>query len=305
MVAHRLLGWVLLTVLGAVTPAFAGADDEVIAKEHFRIGLRYYDSERWELAVKEFLRAWELSRRPPLLFNIAKTYERLNDAGRATAFYRQYLKGQPAIEERAEIEASVLRLAKRVHLLTVRANPPGSEIRIDDERVGAAPLVDWPLTAGIHTIEARHDGYYPTVKEVDLAGGAASAVTLDPRRDAPAPTVAADPSRVATPQRPPDLQRSPSPTPAALGTAPPPSQPAAPPTLAPGPAFAPTTPPKAAEPAKNRAWVGAVIGVSVAVAAGLGITLGVLYGGPDHSAAARASCTSPGCLLVDHNGASP
>src|SRR2546428_12630625 len=96
-------GSTLLILLWAAA-ARADNPDEEIARAHFQTGLAYYDSDRFAPAVKEFLEAYRISHRPALLFNIARSYEKLDDAGRATHFYKRYLEALPQSSERHQIE---------------------------------------------------------------------------------------------------------------------------------------------------------------------------------------------------------
>ena len=75
------LGLVLVTVLVAsfatpVPPVHAQANsDEVRAKELYRNGERLYEEGLYEDAVVAWERAYELSERPLLLYNIANALE--------------------------------------------------------------------------------------------------------------------------------------------------------------------------------------------------------------------------------------
>jgi tetratricopeptide (TPR) repeat protein len=53
------------------------AADDARARELFRRGDRLYDEGDYEGALRAFEKAYELSQRPALLFNLANTYERL------------------------------------------------------------------------------------------------------------------------------------------------------------------------------------------------------------------------------------
>jgi TonB family protein len=56
--------------------------------------------------------------------------------------------------------------------IAVSSDPAGSEVWIDDERVGTTPLTLSGLTRGWHRLSIRHDGYEPQVVEVEVEPGA-------------------------------------------------------------------------------------------------------------------------------------
>lgn len=57
-------------------PCAAQRSDDDLARAHFESGSAYYEQGRYEEAARAFMEAYELSRRPPLLENAARSYER-------------------------------------------------------------------------------------------------------------------------------------------------------------------------------------------------------------------------------------
>jgi len=178
---RALLMLALAGALSAPQDAFADNADEEIARAHFQTGLSYYDSNRFEPAVKEFLEAYRLSRRPALLYNIGRTYEKLDDPGRATVYYRRYLDAEPSAIERTEIATKLVNFAPRVGELAVKSEPAGAEIAIDGETIGYAPIERQSLTAGTHEVSARGERFAATVK-VTVEAGVLQTATVDVKR---------------------------------------------------------------------------------------------------------------------------
>ncbi|MFW5644034.1 MAG: PEGA domain-containing protein, partial [Alkalispirochaeta sp.] len=56
--------------------------------------------------------------------------------------------------------------------VTLRSNPPGASVFIDNREIGATPRVDYPLRPGRHKIEIRAPGYLPLREWIDLPAGA-------------------------------------------------------------------------------------------------------------------------------------
>src|SRR5262245_39990871 len=115
-----------LLVVALAPCARAATPDEEIARAHFATGLSYYDSDRYASAVKEFLEAYRLSHKPELLYNVARAYEKLDDAGRATEYYKRYLQAFPKSNEKHQIQNTLARFAPRVATLSIRTSVGGS-----------------------------------------------------------------------------------------------------------------------------------------------------------------------------------
>jgi tetratricopeptide (TPR) repeat protein len=81
--------------------------DEDAAKAHFLAGSAYYEQANYTDAVKEFIEAHRLSKRPDLLYNISVCYERLGRWDDAIASLQQYLSERPEAPDRAVIESRI------------------------------------------------------------------------------------------------------------------------------------------------------------------------------------------------------
>lgn len=81
--------------------------DEDAAKAHFLAGSAYYEQANYTDAVKEFIEAHRLSKRPDLLYNISVCYERLGHWDDAIASLQQYLTERPEAPDRAVIESRI------------------------------------------------------------------------------------------------------------------------------------------------------------------------------------------------------
>lgn len=102
-----------LTALVAAAPA-ARADDEV-AKKYYELGKTLYSRSDYEGAIKQFEEAYRLSRKPDLLYNIARSHEALGQYEKAIEVYRRYLPTQPPSAQ-GEVKvriANMERLAER------------------------------------------------------------------------------------------------------------------------------------------------------------------------------------------------
>jgi hypothetical protein len=96
-----------------VAPAVRAEDNEDaeimrMAKEHYKLGLEAFKAGKYPEAIKELKKAYLLKRLPPLLVNIAKTYEKLNDPDNAVYYYKKYLVEAPAdAKDREAVQQSL------------------------------------------------------------------------------------------------------------------------------------------------------------------------------------------------------
>lgn len=269
--------WLRFVVVMGVLSLAAGAaaqphvSDEKMrtGRAHFSVGQDHFNAHHYQEAVKEFLEAYRLSKRVDLLYNIALSYENLNDPGRMTAFFNRYLAARPDAPERQAIESKLYRLGPRVATLLLRTSEPGTEFWVDGELVGIAPVDPVLLTEGKHHLEARHGDDRPAVSDVDLRGGRSTDVELNPEEPrAPPPAAATETVRPAV-------------VPAALAPAP------------------------VKEEKSHRTLLLAVAGGAAVVVVAAVVVAALLGSQPvDWSARARMTCTDPGCTVIDlMNGA--
>ena len=69
--------------------------DQEFARRHFKLGEEYHNRADYEKALEHFTRSHELSRKPALLFNMARCNELLGEHERAIELYTRFLKHDP------------------------------------------------------------------------------------------------------------------------------------------------------------------------------------------------------------------
>ncbi|HEY8426881.1 MAG TPA: tetratricopeptide repeat protein [Sandaracinaceae bacterium] len=90
------------------------SEDDQRARAHFEAGRSYFEEGAYDRAADEFRRAWELSRRPPLLINLATANERLGNYEGAIESLREYLRLVPDDPNRTTLERRIENL-ERLH----------------------------------------------------------------------------------------------------------------------------------------------------------------------------------------------
>jgi hypothetical protein len=137
------------------------------------------DDLRYDDALVEYKRAYELSKDPALLYNEARASQALGDFVGALDLLERFVSDAPAsLRARVpDLQGLAADLKGRVSTLTVTCNVAGAEVILRDTVVGKTPMAA-PLrtTAGRATIVIRANKYDSFKRDIDLPGGGASTV---------------------------------------------------------------------------------------------------------------------------------
>lgn len=197
MLARRCLALVLTFAVPASTfvvstPAFAQAKKKPLrdtlspeAQAQWDNAIGFYTRNKWSEARASFQAAYDVSKNPRVLFNVAVCEK--NDAKYARAidtFKKELAEGKTATPpldatEEGEIKAQIAGLEKFVASLTIDVSEAGADIFVDNEKVGTSPLpgpVSVPL--GERRIRAVKAGFGEANETADLKGGGTGKVTL-------------------------------------------------------------------------------------------------------------------------------
>ncbi|MFO0608502.1 MAG: hypothetical protein U0324_35380 [Polyangiales bacterium] len=188
-----------LVALALAAPTVANAQpapveaDTAQARAHFDRGVLLFDRGDTEGALVEFQRAWELSRRPGVLFNVAAAAQALRRYGEAAAALRRFLAEAPGDHPQRPAAARALReLEQLVAHVRVTVDPTDAVVTLDGRRqVDASDLVVGP---GTHRIGAAREGFGAADEELTVASGEERVVRLSLRPLAPvAPALVVSP----------------------------------------------------------------------------------------------------------------
>jgi hypothetical protein len=170
----RSLTLVLLVLFGALPRIAAAQDQRDRAAEHFDRGIVFYNEQRFDAALAEFLQAYEIEPAPEAMYNVARVYAALGRAVQAARSYERYLnEGGRSIgaARRREAERALEQQQSRIGYLMVQADVSHATISIDGVDVASTPLSEpIPLAAGAHNVEVRAAGREPVRREVAIAG---------------------------------------------------------------------------------------------------------------------------------------
>jgi tetratricopeptide (TPR) repeat protein len=162
------LGWVVVAPSASAQEADAQAAPEdsardVEARALFEAGRAAFLDGRHEDALQSFQRAYELSGRPVLLFNIAASLDRLRRNEEALELFGRYLTEVPDAENRAEVEGRMRALRTAIDEDRAReARERELEAALQSERENDPTVFEtW---------------WFWTIAGVLIAGGAAIAI---------------------------------------------------------------------------------------------------------------------------------
>jgi hypothetical protein len=204
-------GALFFLVLSAAQPAtFAspaqaqtGAEDPTtaMARARFKEGVEYYDKGQYELARAAFLQAYALKKHPAVLLNLAWSCLKSGHALEAERYFRQFLSEGKEIsdKQRADANDGLNQTHAKLGRIEVSA-PTGTEVTIDGERVGTAPIADLiPVEAGAHTVKFKAPDGGTETDSVSVMGGEKvmaryNRATVATTTPTPLPPPAAEPS---------------------------------------------------------------------------------------------------------------
>ena len=133
--------------LSVISSSVAADDDPAAAGEN------QYRLRRFDEAIAEYRKAYELKADPVFLFNIAECYRELGRDERALFFYRRFLSTAPGAANRSEAEERVAELDPGAGPSSTGATPaaaaptlplaprdrPAEATLLDDEHPGTKP----------------------------------------------------------------------------------------------------------------------------------------------------------------------
>ena len=79
--------------------------DEV--KLHYQRATRAYDLQKYQEAIDEYQKAYEISGDPPMLYNIAQAYRLADQPAEAVRYYRRFLQRMPNARNREDVERKI------------------------------------------------------------------------------------------------------------------------------------------------------------------------------------------------------
>jgi hypothetical protein len=137
----------------------------------FRIGAERYAAGDYKGALEHFLGSNRLVPNHNVVFNIARTYEKLERYPEAYRYYTAALSAETDASSRTRITQAIEQIRPHVAVLAVDTDPPGATIYVDRRDLGSRG--ESPRALGVlpgrYKVIAELAGYYPAEAVVDQA----------------------------------------------------------------------------------------------------------------------------------------
>ena len=183
----RSLALVLLLSLSSSLAAARPAPKKVApqtlaqAKAAFAEATAAYDGGQFDVALRGFERAHELSRNPVLYFNMAACADKLGQTRVAAAYLRAYLTEVPSADDAAKVRERIGALEERAKHEDERradeerrAEEDARRRKEDEERRAREPVASPPTTSSEPSVGRRYAGGFAMLG-VTVAFGAVAA----------------------------------------------------------------------------------------------------------------------------------
>lgn len=154
--------------------------DRSDAKALMQSGVKLLEAHDYLGALAIFKEAYQRFPSSKILLNIGTTLKLLGRKADAANVYQRYLDARDTDTTRhVEVLAVLAELDQAVGRVSVTVTPADAEIQVGDEWWPAAEAKVVRVEPGATTIRARHTGYQPGEKPVEVTAGGRAAVTIE------------------------------------------------------------------------------------------------------------------------------
>lgn len=146
-----------------------------VARAEYEAGRILYLDGDYQTAVVKFDRAYQESKDPRLLWNMAAAEKNLRHYVRVEELVRRYIteSGSQLTEaERADAQTLLDTVSQFIGDVTIKVQPDGANVAVDGAAVGVTPF-EKPvrLEIGTRAFEVKKDGYVPHRESIQVSGG--------------------------------------------------------------------------------------------------------------------------------------
>ena len=155
--------------------AQSGTDDPMtaMARARFKEGVDFYDKGEYDQARASFLQAYALKKHPAVLLNLAWSCVKSGHALEGKKYFDQFLAEGKDItdKQRADANDGLAQAKAKLARIEIQATS-GTDVTIDGEHVGTAPLSDAVVVeAGAHTLKFKGPDGATDTQSVSVLGG--------------------------------------------------------------------------------------------------------------------------------------
>lgn len=145
------------------------------ARRSWNAAIELYEAKDFRGARVEFMRAYDLSHNPRVLFNVGVCDKNLTRYARAVEVWtRQLQEGSSKLseDEAQATRAAIAAVEQFVSTVQVSSNVDGATLFIDDESIGTSPFSSpVAIDVGRHSLRLHKQGFQDQTVDVTIAGG--------------------------------------------------------------------------------------------------------------------------------------
>jgi tetratricopeptide (TPR) repeat protein len=165
-----------LAIVVVLCPASLVRADEASAKRHYEAGVKAYNLQRFDLALKEFQAAYEERDDAAFLFNIAQAQRQIGQYDSAARSYRAYLHQQPDARNRDEVTKLIADMEQAMRDKRANEPPTGTQPPVEAPATTTPAPAQTPISTAF--IEYRDGGRSKRVAGIALVGVGIGVVAL-------------------------------------------------------------------------------------------------------------------------------
>ncbi len=170
----------LAAPVAPATPSLAESLEGEAKASYDSAKLLYVDRD-FEGARVKFAAAYDASKDPRLLWNVAACEKNLRRYAKALKLVRSYVANGGALltdQDRAEADELIKIMEPLTAKLVVRVSEPGADVTIDDESVGQSPVPTTTVDLGTRRVRVKKALYDDVVREIAVGGAPEIAIDV-------------------------------------------------------------------------------------------------------------------------------
>jgi hypothetical protein len=152
------------------------------SKEAYDSAKVLLNNKDWAGAYTKFEQAYDLSKDPRLLFNMAVCARDMRQYARTEQLLVRYEHEAGAglsSEEKAQVDAALSTVRALVARVRIDVNESGASVAIDGNPSGTTPLpAPIVVDLGKHTLSVSKPGFEPVTRSIESSGGSESSVAI-------------------------------------------------------------------------------------------------------------------------------
>lgn len=175
-------------------------DAEARARKQFAEAEASFERGDVRGAERLYLESFAVLRRAPIAWNIGRCAQLQGADATAIGWYRRYLQLKPDASDRAQVEASIAGLERRLsdrkrQALTLFLTPPTATAQVDEQPTSVKDGESLELEPGVHRVLVSAPGFVSAQLELRLSLRASQelSVTLVPIAPPPPPVLEPEP----------------------------------------------------------------------------------------------------------------